>query len=98
MNPVSQSLINFSTLLTVLAFFILKDMNFHPRYDKQMTPQKSKGSDVSPTVKRIRLISPSPVKKTSTKSDDQSILSNTLNYPSDIIDDTVSIILIILFN
>jgi len=35
-------------------------MNFHPRFDKPITPQKNQTSDGSSMVKRIRLISPSP--------------------------------------
>ena len=35
-------------------------MNFHPRFDKPITPQKNQTFDDSPMIKRIRLISPSP--------------------------------------
>ena len=91
MNRVFPSHVYFSRSLTVLAFVIVKDMNFHPRYDKQqMTPQKLKGSETSPVVKRIRLVSPSPVKKSSTKSDDRLIPLKTLNHLSDVVDDAVS--------
>ena len=58
-------------------------MNFHVRYDKQTTPQKTKDSEPSPKVKRIRLVSPSPVKRTLTQSHNQSISAKTLNHRSD---------------
>jgi hypothetical protein len=77
-------------LLTASAFFIVKDMNFHPRYDKQTTTQKLKASETSPSIKRIRLVSPSPVKRGRTKADERSILSNSPDHSIDMVDDAVS--------
>jgi len=44
-------------------FAIVKDMNFHPQFERPNTSQRIKTSDDSPMKKRIRLTSPSPVKK-----------------------------------
>ena len=81
-------------------FFIIKDMNFHLHYDKQMTLQSTKASDTSPSIKRIRLISPSPsrslspVKMTSVKSNDLSIKIDTADHSFDMmINDPVLILL-----
>lgn len=73
-------------------------MNFHSRYEKQMTPQKAKISETSPAIKRIRLISPSPTssKTISAKSDDLLISSNSPDHTTDMVDDVVSSLL--LFN
>jgi hypothetical protein len=79
MNSVSQSPPYLYLLLVLIssAFAIVKDMNFHPRFDKPTTPQKNKSSsDTSPTVKRFRLTSPppSPISKRSLiKSEEQGI-------------------------
>ena len=73
-------------------FFIVKDMSFHPHYDKQMmTPQRSKASETSPVIKRIRLISPSPTptKRTSVKSHSSDYLLDTA-----VVDDPVLFLLL----
>ena len=90
MNQVFLSYLYFNLLLIILAFFIVKDMNFHPRYDKHTTPQKPKRSEISPTVKRIRLISPSPIEKMSTDSDDKLISLNTVGGSLDKVNHTVT--------
>ena len=64
-------------------------MNFHLRYEKQITPQKSKDSETSPAIKRIRLVSPSPVEKTLTQSHNQLISSKSLDHQSDRVDNTM---------
>ena len=74
----------------IIAFFIITDMNFNFLYDKQKTLSKLKTFEKSPTVKRICLISPSPTKRTSIKSNDQSILISDLSHQSDITNDNVS--------
>ena len=72
-------------------------MNFHPRFDKSVTPQKNKASDASPTVKRLRLTSPSPspiMKKTLFKSKDHgiSLSDEDPNSKTDIKDNEVFLI------
>ena len=74
-------------------------MNFHLHHDKQMTPQSTKASDTSPSIKWIQLISPSlsqslsPVKMTSVKSNDLSIKIDTADHSFDImINDPVLIL------
>jgi len=76
-------------------------MTFHPQFNKQITPQKNKSLDASPTVKRIRLTSPShspPHKNTHAKPKDQriSLVNEDPNSISDILDNEVSVIIYII--
>src|SRR5205814_1962845 len=88
-------------ILISSAFAIVKDMTFHPQFNKQITPQKNKSLDASPTVKRIRLTSPShspPHKNTHAKPKDQriSLVNEDPNSISDILDNEVSVIIYII--
>ena len=72
-------------------------MNFHPQFNKLITPQKNKASDASPMVKRIRLTSPShspPHRNTLIKSKDQrvSLTNEDPNSISDILHNEVSLV------
>src|SRR5437667_4158975 len=95
------SLYSFHILISS-AFAIVKDMNFHPRFDKPITPQNTKALDTSPTVKRIRLTSPlhsPPHKNTLVKSKDQriSLTNKDPNSISDTLDNEVSLIIYIIY-
>ena len=71
-------------------------MNFHLRYDKSITPQKSKSSETSPSIKRIRFVSPSPIKRTQIKSEGPSTQSKGLNAQSNVVDNAVLLFFLLL--
>jgi hypothetical protein len=76
-------------------------MNFLPRFDKQSTPQKVKNSDGSPSSKRIRLASPSPINNVSTQSKNVQHLTSLNNVETSISitpDDDVYPFIILNFN
>ena len=87
-DEIGTSFLLFTAILIISAFAIIKDMNFHPRFDKPITHQKNQSSDGSPTVKRIRLISPPPTKSPFNKPTDRPI--DTSKSTSDIADIEVS--------
>ena len=63
-------------------------MSFQSRFDNTpVTPQKNKTSQLSPTAKRIRLFSPPPVNKTSSRSARDHKMASTAKYSSPVSDD-----------
>jgi len=63
-------------------------MSFQSRFDNTpVTPQKNKTSQLSPTAKRIRLFSPPPANKTSSRSARDHKMASTAKYSSPVSDD-----------